>query len=141
MEKVIGTSLAGRRFPLMLIGMFALAAMLLAALGLYGVMAYSVMQRTVEIGVRMALGARPREVLALILRQGLYLIAIGVVLGLAGALALRSLITGLLFEVKATDPMTLITVALVLSVVGLLACYLPARRATKVDPLVALRSE
>ncbi len=141
MEKVIGTSLAQRRFPMMLIGMFALAAILLAALGLYGLMAYSVTQRTVEIGVRMALGAQSREVMSLVLRQGLYLIAIGVGLGMAGALALRSLISGLLFEVKATDPTTLILVAFVLTGVALVACYIPARRATKVDPLVALRYE
>jgi len=141
MEKVIGSSLAARRFPLMLLALFALAAIMLAALGLYGVMAYSVTQRTVEIGVRMALGAQPREVMALVLRQGFYLIGIGVALGLAGALALRSLIASLLFEVKATDPVTLITVVLVLTGVALLACYLPARRATKVDPLVALRYE
>src|SRR5205814_5719232 len=98
MDKVISASLAQRRFPMMLLGMFALAAILLAALGLYGVMAYSVTQRTVEIGVRMALGAQPREVLGLVLRQGLYLIAIGIAFGLAGALALRNLITGLLCE-------------------------------------------
>jgi putative ABC transport system permease protein len=141
MDKVIGSSLAQRRFPMMLLGMFALAAILLAALGLYGLMAYSVTQRTVEIGVRMALGARPREVLSLVLRQGLYLIAIGIAFGLAGTLALRGLIRGLLFEVTATDPSTLILVALLLTAVALIACYLPARRATKVDPLVALRYE
>jgi putative ABC transport system permease protein len=141
MNKVIGSSLAQRRFPMVLIGIFALAAILLAALGLYGLMAYSVTQRTVEIGVRMALGAQPREVLSLVIRQGLYLIGIGIGLGLVGALALRSLITGLLFEVKPTDPVTLVSVAFVLAVVAMVACYIPARRATKVDPLVALRYE
>ena len=141
MDKVIGSSLAQRRFPMRLVGAFAVAAVLLAALGLYGLMAYSVTQRTVEIGVRMALGAQPREVLRLVLRQGLYLIAIGIGLGLVGALALRSLITSLLFEVKPSDPVTLFAVALLLTVVALIACYIPARRATKVDPLVALRYE
>jgi len=141
MNKVIGTSLAQRRFPMMMLGLFAVAAILLAALGLYGVMAYAVTQRTPEIGVRMALGARPHQVLGLVLRQGLYLIGIGLAAGLAGALALRTLITGFLFEVKATDPATLISVALVLTGVALIACYIPARRATKVDPLVALRYE
>jgi predicted permease len=141
MDQVIGASLAQRRFPMMLLGLFAVAALLLAALGLYGLMAHTVTQRTMEIGVRMALGARPLEVLRLVLRQGMSLVGIGVAAGLAGAIALRSLISGLLFEVKAWDPATLISVALILTVVALLACYLPARRATKVDPLVALRYE
>jgi putative ABC transport system permease protein len=141
MDQVIGTSLSLRRFPLMMLGLFALAALLLAALGLYGVLAYSVAQRTTEIGIRMALGALPREVLRMILRQGMLLVGIGVATGVAGALALRSLLTGLLFEVKATDPATLASAALVLILVALLACLIPARRATKVDPLTALRYE
>jgi putative ABC transport system permease protein len=141
MDQVIGASLAQRRFPLLLLGLFAVAALLLAALGLYGLMTYTVTQRTMEIGVRMALGAQPLEVLRLVLRQGMSLVGIGVAAGLAGAITLRSLISGLLFEVKAWDPATLISVALVLIVVALLACYIPARRATKVDPLVALRYE
>ena len=141
MEQVIGASLAQRRFPLMLLGLFAVAALLLAALGLYGVVAYAVSQRIQEIGVRMALGAQPGEVLRLMLRQGMYLATIGVAAGLAGALALRSLIGGFLFQVKASDPATLISVGLLLIGVALLACYIPARRATKVDPLVALRYE
>lgn len=141
MEQVIGTSVSQRRFPVMMLGLFAGVALLLAALGLYGVLAYTVAQRTTEIGVRMALGARPREVLQLVLRQGMYLIAIGIAAGVSGALALRGLLTGFLFEVKATDPATLISTAVVLSVVALLACLVPARRATKVDPLVALRYE
>ncbi len=141
MDQVIGASLAQRRFPLMMLGLFAVAALLLAALGLYGVMSYAVSQRIPEIGVRMALGAQPGEVLRLVLRQGMFLVSIGVAAGLAGALALRSLITGLLFQVKASDPATLVSVALLLIGVALLACYIPARRATKVDPLVALRYE
>ena len=141
MDQVIGTSLSPRRFPMMMLGLFAVAALLLAALGLYGVLAYSVAQRTTEIGIRMALGALPREVLGMVLRQGMLLVGIGVATGVAGALALRSLLTGLLFEVKATDPATLISAALVLSLVALLAGLIPARRATRVDPLVALRYE
>lgn len=141
MDQVIGASLSTRRFPMMLLGLFALAALLLAGLGLYGVLAYSVAQRTTEIGVRMALGALPGEVLRMVLRQGMFLVVIGVAAGVAGALALRSLLAGLLFEVKATDPPTLIAAALVLIVVATLACLIPARRATKVDPLVALRYE
>jgi putative ABC transport system permease protein len=141
MEQVIGTSLSARRFPMMMLGLFALAALLLAALGLYGVLAYTVAQRTTEIGIRMALGARPREVLRMILKQGMLLIGFGVAAGIAGALALRSLLAGFLFEVKATDPATLISAALVLILVALFACLIPARRATKVDPLVALRYE
>jgi putative ABC transport system permease protein len=141
MDQVIGTSLSARRFPMMMLGLFALAALLLAALGLYGVLAYTVAQRTQEIGIRMALGAGPREVLRMILREGILLVGFGVAAGIAGALALRSLLAGFLFEVKATDPATLVSAALVLILVALLACLIPARRATKVDPLVALRYE
>jgi putative ABC transport system permease protein len=141
MDKVIGASVGQRRFPMMMLGMFAAAALFLSALGLYGVMAYAVTQRTQELGVRIALGARPREVLRLVLRQGLYLVGIGLVVGLLGALALRSLIKSFLFQVQASDPATLVSVAVVLVVVALLACWIPARRATKVDPLVALRYE
>jgi putative ABC transport system permease protein len=141
MDQVIGASVAPRRFPLTIFGLFAIAALLLAALGLYGVLAYSVSQRTTEIGVRMALGARPREVLRMVLREGMILVISGVVIGLLGALALKNVLTGLLFEVKATDPMTLILAAVVLIIVALAACLIPARRATRVDPLIALRYE
>jgi putative ABC transport system permease protein len=141
MDRVIGASVAQRRFPMMMLALFAVAALLLSALGLYGVMAYAVTQRTPELGVRIALGARPREVLWLVLRQGLYSVSIGLAVGLFGALALRGLIKGLLFQVQASDPATLVSVAVVLVVVALLACWIPARRATKVDPLVALRYE
>ena len=141
MDQVIGVSLAQRRFPLMMLGLFAIAALMLAALGLYGVMAYSVAQRTTEIGVRIALGAQPRKVLRLVLGQGSLLVVLGIAIGAGGALALRSLLSSFLFQVKATDPSTLILSALVLSIVALLACLIPARRATKVDPLVALRYE
>jgi len=110
MDQVIGTSLSARRFPMMMLGLFALAALLLAALGLYGVLAYTVAQRTQEIGIRMALGARPRQVLRMILREGILLVGLGVAAGITGALALRSLLAGFLFEVKATDPATLVPI-------------------------------
>jgi putative ABC transport system permease protein len=141
MDQVVTDTLWQQRFNLQLIGLFAGLALALAAVGLYGVMSYSVAQRTREVGLRMALGAQSGEVLRLVLRQGMFLVGFGVIAGLAGALALRSLIAGLLFQVKATDPVTLALVTAILIVVALLACYIPARRATKVDPLVALRYE
>jgi len=141
MTRVIGASMAQRRFPQMLLGLFAAAALLVAALGLYGVMAFAVTQRTTEIGVRMALGAQRGDVLRLMLRQGMSLAGIGVALGLAGSFALGSFIAGLLFEVNASDPATLVTVALILGGVALLACWIPAWRASRLDPLAALRCE
>jgi ABC-type antimicrobial peptide transport system permease subunit len=120
---------------------FAGVAVLLAVIGIYSVMSYTVTQSTREIGIRMALGAQPRNVLALVVGQGAVLTAIGIGIGLAGAWGLTRLMTTLLFEVSATDPITYVGVALLLLIVALLACLLPARRATKVDPLIALRSE
>ena len=114
-------------------------ATLLAAVGIFGVMSYAVTLRTREIGLRMALGAQPGEVLRLILKQGLFLTAIGIAIGLAGALALTRVMSGLLFGVGSTDPATYAAIVLVLALVSLLACYLPARRAMRVDPLIALR--
>jgi putative ABC transport system permease protein len=141
MNQVIGTSLSPRRFSMMMLALFATAALLLAGLGLYGVLAYAVAQRTTEIGVRMALGALPWTVLRMVVGQGMLLVGIGVAAGAGGALALRGLLTSLLFEVKTSDPTALVSAALVLIIVALLACLIPAHRASRVDPLVALRYE
>jgi putative ABC transport system permease protein len=141
MEQVMADTLGRARFNTLLLGLFAGLATLLAAVGIFGVMNYSVTVRTREIGMRMALGAERGEVLMLILRQGLSLTLIGIGTGLAGALALTRVMSGLLFGVKATDPLTFAAIVGLLTVVSAIACYLPARRATKVDPLVALRYE
>jgi ABC-type antimicrobial peptide transport system permease subunit len=141
MNEVAEGSFAARRFYMLLLALFAGLALLLAAVGIYGVMSYAVTQRTQEIGIRMALGARGSDVLKLIIRNGLTLTMVGVVIGIAGAVALTRLLRTLLFGVTPTDSLTFITVSAVLILVALLACYLPARRATKVDPLVALRYE
>lgn len=144
-EENLSSSFARRRFSLNLIGVFGLLAMILAAIGIYGVVAYSVTERTQEFGIRMALGAQRRDVLAHVIRRGISHALFGIGLGLAGALMLSRLITnltaGLLFEINATDPVTFAAIALLLVIVAVLACYLPARRATKADPLAALRHE
>ncbi|HYY96308.1 MAG TPA: ABC transporter permease, partial [Pyrinomonadaceae bacterium] len=141
MSQVMSERVARARFNTLLLALFAGLATLLAAVGIFGVMNYTVTLRTREIGLRMALGAQPPRVLLLILRQGLLLTVIGIVVGLAGALALTRLMSTLLYGVGAADPATFATIVPILAVVALVACYIPARRATRVDPLIALRYE
>jgi putative ABC transport system permease protein len=140
-EFLVNRSVADRKFLLALMGIFAALALLLTMIGLYGVISYLVNQRTQEIGIRMALGAQMRDILRMVLRQGMVLVLSGVVLGLAAAVLLTRLMVRLLYQVSATDPVTFAAIAALLIVVALLACYFPARRASKVDPLVALRYE
>jgi len=141
MTEIVSQSMAQRRFSLVLLAFFAAAALFLAGLGIYGVMSYAVVQRTSEIGIRMALGARQNQVLLLVERQGMALVLAGLAIGAAGAVWLTRLMSSLLFHVSPGDPMTLAAGAAVLFAVALLACYVPARRASRVDPLVALRHE
>jgi len=141
MDEYVTNSVAGPRFNTTLLSIFAAVALVLTIIGLYGVMSYSVAQRTNEIGIRMALGAEKHDVLKLIVKQGLTLVVIGLALGIGGALALTKLLTSLLFGITTKDPVTFVAIAALLSLVGLLACCVPALRATKVDPLVALRYE
>jgi putative ABC transport system permease protein len=141
MTEWVDSSVAGPRYRTTLLGLFAALAVILAATGIYGVMSYSVAQRTHEIGVRMALGARRLDVLKLVVRQGMILTSIGVVVGLLGAFALTRVMSSLLFGVTTKDPITFGVVAVLLIAVAFIACFVPATRATKVDPLVALRYE
>jgi putative ABC transport system permease protein len=141
MEDWLSTAVSAPRYRTSLLALFALIALILASTGIYGVMSYSVTQRTHELGVRMALGARPFDVLKMVVRQGMTLVVIGTVIGLVGAFALTRVVSSLLFEVTPKDPLTFVTVSVFLLLAALVACYLPARRATKVDPLVALRYE
>jgi putative ABC transport system permease protein len=140
MEEAMDASLAGPRFATFLLSGFAVVALILVAVGLYGVLSYGITQRTHEIGIRMALGARAGHVLSMVVREAVLMVALGILIGGAAALALSRVMTSLLFETSATDPLTFAIVVMVLGAVGALAAYLPARRATRVDPLIALRS-
>jgi len=141
MPTVLASSLARQRFSASLLGIFATIALALSAVGIFGVMTAMVTQRTRELAVRLALGAHPRKVLQLVLSHGATLAGIGIAIGLFGAFALSRVVAGMLYNVAATDPFTLCSVSLLLAAVALLACYIPARRATRLDPIITLREE
>jgi putative ABC transport system permease protein len=141
LEQLLSKTTAQRRFNLLLLGLFSGLALVLAVVGIYAVVSYAVTQRTHEIGVRLALGAQQGDVRKLVIRQGMIPVVAGIAIGLSGALALTRLMKSLLFGVSATDPLTFVGLSLLLIVVALMACWIPARRATKVDPLLALRYE
>jgi predicted permease len=141
MDAVLSESMASRRFSMNLLAIFAAIALGLAVIGIYGVLSYAVTQRKQEFGIRLALGARRSDVLRLVVGQGMVRVFAGIAVGLAGALVLTRLIAGLLFEVKPADPVTLFAITVLLTLVALFACYIPARRATKTDPATALRCE
>lgn len=141
MEGYMSSSVAAKRFITLLLGLFAVLALILATVGIYGVMAFSVSQRTRELGIRMALGADRQTMMQMVLWQGVRLVLVGVAVGVAIALAATRVLAGFLFEVRATDPKTFAAVAILLVLVALAACYIPARRAMRVDPMVALRYE
>jgi putative ABC transport system permease protein len=141
MDRVIAASIAQHNFNMILLGIFGGVALLLAAIGIYGVMSYTVQQRTHELGIRIALGAATPQLLRLVVGQGLLLAGIGVAIGLAASFGVTRVMSSLLYGVKATDLATFAAVAVVLSAVAALACYIPARRATRVDPIIALRHD
>jgi putative ABC transport system permease protein len=141
MRELVGNSVAARRITLILLGLFSTLALVLAAIGIYGVISYSVSERTHEIGIRVALGAQSGNVLSMILAQGLKIAGAGVVIGIAAALGLTRLMAGLLFSVSAADPLTFVAVPSLLMLVAMFACYIPARRMLGLDPMNALRYE
>jgi putative ABC transport system permease protein len=141
LDKNVADSISNKRFTMTLLGAFALLALLLASIGIYGVLSYMVGQRSKEIGVRMALGAQKVDVLSMILKDGARMTLVGIILGLAGAMALTRLMRTMLYGVSSTDPLTFISVAALLGAIAMLACYVPARRAMKVDPMEALRHQ
>ncbi|MGH9847987.1 MAG: FtsX-like permease family protein [Blastocatellia bacterium] len=141
LDEFVAGAHAQRKFSMSLLALFAVLALLLAAMGIYGVMSYAVTRRTRELGVRIALGAQARDVLKLIVGEGIKMTFIGIVIGFVGSLTVVRALEGLLFGVEATDPLTFLAVAILLVIVALLACCFPARRAVKIDPLVALRHE
>ncbi|HSE41137.1 MAG TPA: FtsX-like permease family protein, partial [Acidobacteriota bacterium] len=141
MEEVVSKSMAQPRFTTALLGVFALLALILAAIGIYGVISYSVAQRIHEIGVRMVLGARKEQILGLVVGQGVVLVAIGLSIGVVSAILLTRLMSSLLFEVRTTDPFIYVTISVLLGTVAVAASYIPARKASKVDPITALRYE
>jgi len=141
LSSYLSGSLAGPRWNALLLGIFASLGLTLAAIGLYGVMSYFVAQRRHEVGIRMALGAQRSEVLRMVVREAMVLVAIGVAFGLLGAVALTRLLSNMLYGIKGLDPLTFISVSVLLAAVGALASYLPARRASRIDPMLALRHE
>jgi ABC-type antimicrobial peptide transport system permease subunit len=141
MDQLLAGSLSRSRFTMLVLGVFAALALVLACVGIYGVIAYSVTQRIQEFGIRMALGANRHDVFRLVLGQGTRLTLLGIGLGIVAALIVTRLMATLLYGISATDPLTFAAVALLLALVALAACYIPARRATRVDPIVALRYE
>lgn len=141
MDQLLSRSVAPQRFDLVLLALFAALALSLAAVGIYGVLAFSVSRRTHEIGLRLALGAHPSDILRLILAQGMKLVFVGVVIGTAGGVALTRLMAGVLYAVTPTDPLTYTAVILLLVLCAIVACYVPARRAMRVDPITALHHE
>jgi putative ABC transport system permease protein len=141
MDQLVAQSMADRQLTMWLLAVFAGLALVLASLGVYSVMAYAVTQRSGEIGIRMALGARPGDVQKMVITQGMRLALVGIVIGLAAAFAVTRLMNALLYEVRATDPTSYLGMTLLLCAVAALACWIPSRRAARVDPLLALRSE
>jgi putative ABC transport system permease protein len=141
MEHIVAEAVARQRFSMLLLAIFAGLALVLAAVGIYGVMSYTVAQQTREIGIRIALGAKRRDVLAMTVKQGLRLVGLGLVIGLPSAFILTRVMSSLLFGISAADPITFLSISLVVLAVALLASYIPALRATKVDPMIALRAQ